>query len=175
MKSVILSYSYTGNNNALAESVAKELSVEHLKITEATARSMGKIVFDMLFNRTPAVTPEPAKLQQYDHIIFVGPVWMGQPASPLRGYFNYLKTAPKKYSFVSISGGALNPNPKLAPSLEKKTGAKPEAFIDLHISDFLPSGNQSTAKETSSYKLNEEDIKKLTKEVVAKVKPVFET
>ncbi len=173
MKSVILSYSHTGNNDALARSVAGELSVEHLKITETAPRTMGKIMLDMLFNRTPAVSPDSATLQQYDHIILVGPVWMGQPAAPLRSYFNYIKTAQKKYSFASISGGSINPNPKLALHLEKRTGSKPVAFIDQHISDFLSSGNKTTAKETMDYHLNEEELKKLTNEVVAKVKVVL--
>jgi hypothetical protein len=35
----------------------------------------------MLFNRTPKIDTVPAKLDVYDSVIYVGPVWMGHIAS----------------------------------------------------------------------------------------------
>jgi hypothetical protein len=42
----------------------------------------------------------------FDLILFFGPIWMGQIATPLRAYLKHLKTNKGRYVFVSISGGA---------------------------------------------------------------------
>lgn len=80
MKILAISYSLTGNNEALAKSVARELAAEHLKITEPKSRTIGSIVIDMIFNRTPQVQPMPDRLGHYDLILFFAPIWMGQVA-----------------------------------------------------------------------------------------------
>ncbi|MFZ2455709.1 MAG: hypothetical protein WAX07_04470 [Candidatus Altiarchaeia archaeon] len=162
MKNAVISYSFTGNNEALAGSVAKEFAAEHIKITEPKTRTMATIVLDVLFNRTPKVQPAPGILEKYDMILFFGPVWMGQAASPLRTYLKYLKTNPRRYAFISISGGADGANPKLAGELTKRTGKEPVAVIDLHIADLLPSGQKPARKDTSAYRLNDKDLRSLT-------------
>jgi hypothetical protein len=166
MKSIIVSYSLTGNNEALAGSVAKELSVEHIKISEPKPRAMGSIILDMICNRTPQVQPKPDSLNQYDLILFFGPIWMGQAAAPLRSYLRYLKSCSHKYVFISISGGADGANPKLAGELKKRSGAEPAALIDLHIADLLPSDPKPVRKDTSAYRINDGDIKKMTNTIV---------
>jgi len=170
MKIAVISYSLTGNNDALASSVAKELAAEHIKITELKPRTTGSIIIDIIFNRTPRVQPIPDRLEKYDPILFVGPVWMGQAASPFRTYFKYLKSHPHKYSFASISGGAINTNPKLAGDLDKRVGSAPAALVDLHIADLLPPDPKPTMKDTSAYRINNGDIKKLTDKIVKNVR-----
>jgi len=59
---------------------------------------MGKITADAIFNRTPQVYPAPAKLKNYDMILFFGPVWLGQVAFPLRTYLKYLRRNLKDYA-----------------------------------------------------------------------------
>ena len=170
MKIVVISYSFTGNNEALANSIAKEFAAEHIKITEPKPRTMGSITLDMLFNKTPKVKPIPERLENYDLILFLGPVWMGHVASPLRVYLKYLKTNPHRYAFISISGGADGPNPKLAGELKKRVGKEPVAVIDLHIVDLLPSDPKPTREDTSSYRLKDEDVRSLTDKVVKTLK-----
>jgi hypothetical protein len=166
MKPIVISYSLTGNNQALATSIATELSAEHIKINEPKPRSGGTIFFDILFNRTPKVTPVLDRMPDNDLIIFVGPVWMGNVATPLRAYFQLLIDKLGQYAFVSISGGASGPNPKLASELKKRTGKEPTALIDLHIADLLPKDPKPTRKDTQSYHLTDRDVKNLTDKVV---------
>lgn len=170
MKTVVISYSFTGNNGALAESISKEFNVDHIKIKENNSRSNGTIGKDMLFKKTPLVEPTPEKLGNYDLILFQGPVWMGHVASPLRAYLKYLKTNPRDYAFISISGGADGPNPKLEGELIKTVGKEPVALIDMHIADLLPSNPKPTRKDTSSYLLNEKDIDRLTNTITKKIR-----
>lgn len=170
MKIVIISYSFTGNNEALAKSIAAEFAAEHIKITESRPRTTGTIILDMLFNRIPQVSPAVDKMADKDLIIFVGPVWMGQAAAPFRTYFKHLKARPGRYAFISISGGAIGTNPKLAGDLKKRAGREPAALVDLHIADLLPSDPKPAMKDTSAYRINESDLKKLTGTIVKKMK-----
>jgi hypothetical protein len=173
MKIAVVSYSLTGNNGALAASVAEECAAEHIKITETKSRTMGSIFADLIFGRTPRVQPVPDILEKYDLILFFGPVWVGQAATPLRAYLKHLKTNTRKYAFISLSGGADNANPKLADELKKRTGAEPVALIDLHIADLLPSDPKPTRKATSAYRINDGDLKKLTDTIVKTVKEII--
>ncbi len=162
MSIAVVSYSLTGNNQTLAAAVAKALTAEHIKIAAEKPRSMGAITLDMMFGRVPKARPLPAVLSQYDRVTFIAPVWMGMAASPLRAYFQYLKENPLPYAFASISGGALNNNPKLKDDLGKWVGRPPAAVADFHIMDLLPSNPKPTTKDTGNYRINERDTIKLS-------------
>ena len=170
MKTAVVSYSMTGNNEALAASAAKEFAAEHIKITEPKPRKMGSIFSDLIFNKTPQVQPTPDKLNNYDLILFFGPVWIGQAATPLRAYLKHLKANPRSYAFISISGGADGPNPKLADELKKRAGTEPFVLIDLHIADILPADPKPVRKDTQAYRINKGDIKDLTNTIVKTVR-----
>ncbi len=162
MKIAVVSYSLTGNNEALAERIAKNYSAPHIKITEARKRTNGTIIGDMIFGRSPKGQPAPQTLEKYDLVLFFAPIWLGKIASPLRLYLKYVKSISKKYAFFSISGGALGPNPKIASELKKRTDASPVAYADLHIADLIASGEKTTMEKASAYKLSKNDIEKLT-------------
>jgi hypothetical protein len=164
MKTTIISYSFTGNNNALANSLAGRLSAKHVRITEPKHRNNGTIAFDMLLNRIPKTGPK-IKIDNDEFVILIAPVWMGNIASPMRGPIKDLKSSIGKYAFVSISGGAMGPNPKLGKELKKRLGADPVAVIDLHIRDLLPQTPKPTREDTSKYKLTQTDVKNLTDKV----------
>lgn len=170
MKLAVVSYSFSGNNEALARSIAEELGAEHIKITEPRRRTTATITLDLLFNRIPTVAPAPERLEGYDLLLFVGPVWMGQVAFPLRAYFKQLKRNKNKYAFASISGGADGANPKLQGELMKRVGREPLLLMDLHIAGLLPGASKPSREETSAYHINEEDIKKLTDTVAKAVR-----
>lgn len=155
MNIAIVSYSYTGNNEMFAACVAKDLSATHIKITTQKPMTMGSIILDMVFTRTPKVQPVPDSLKQYDLVLFFAPVWMGHIASPLRTYWDYLKSNPQAHGFFSISGGADGENPKLLAELLKRTGTKPAIMLDQHIKDFIPQNSKTTRNDTSAYKISE--------------------
>jgi hypothetical protein len=124
----------------------------------------------MIFNRTPQVQPMPDMLRHYDLILFFAPIWMGKVATPLRTYLKHLRTNPCRYAFISISGGADGDNPKIADELKKRVGKEPVALIDLHITELLPSDPKPVRKDTSAYRIDKEDIKKLTDTIVKTLK-----
>lgn len=172
MKIIIISYSLTGNNEALANSLTAALDAEHIRITESKRRTMGTISFDILFNRTPQVNSVAEKVQDKDLVMFISPVWMGKVATPLRGCFKQLAGRTGPYMFVSISGGADGSNPKLAGDLEKRMGKEPAALIDMHIADLLPQVPTPRREDISAYRLRENDIKTLTEKVISAVSTI---
>ena len=135
---------------------------------------MGTIVADLLFKRTPSVSFSTDSVEQYDLVLFIAPVWMGHVATPLRGCFKQLAPKIEKYAFASISGGADGPNPKLSEMLTKRMGKKPAAVIDLHIADLLPSEPKPERKDTSAYRIDENDKKKLADTIVAEISKITE-
>jgi flavodoxin len=169
MKVIIISYSFTGNNDLLASSVANALGADHLKLIENKTRTMFTISMDILFNRTPPVNQVPSNLHEYELVIFMGPVWMGQVATPLRAYLHHFKSLPSKYAFVCISGGSEGANPKLSDELTRRTGKVPTLLIDKHIADLLPEGSRQDRKENMNYKLTETDIKNLTNSITQSI------
>jgi hypothetical protein len=166
LKPLVVSYSLTGNNDALAGSIAADLGAEHYTITESKPRTMGTIILDLLLDRTPKVDPPVNKLANEDLVLLVGPVWIGQVATPLRAWLKHLKAVHGRYAFVSISGGADGPNPKLAGELLKRAGREPSALINLLIADLLPPEPKPVRKVTSAYHLSAGDVKSLTRTAV---------
>lgn len=167
MKQMIVSYSMTGNNEALAASLAAKLGADHVRITEPKPRTMLTLILDMTFNRSPRIAMPVENPEAYDGALFVGPVWMGQIATPFRACFKQLGQKIGKYAFISISGGADGPNPKLAGELEKRLGKAPACLLDLHIADLLPPEPKPTRDDTMAYRITESDVKHLTDTVVA--------
>lgn len=167
MKTVVMSYSLTGTNEALAKRIAEELKVEHIRITEPKKRTFVTIMMDIVFGRTPPTAPNPQVMSEYDLVIFVAPLWMGQPAFPMRSYMKQLKKHPQKYAYVTISGGALNDNPGLADALIKRTGNEPETLVSFCIVDLLPAEPKPTSQDTMNYKLTAQEVENLASRAVA--------
>ena len=126
MKTICISYSLTGNNDALAASIASKLGADHVKVTDAKKRTMGMTAFDMLLNRTPQISMPEVNMADYSRVVFFAPIWMGQIASPLRGCFKKLSSGIGTYAFISLSGGAggADITAKLTKDLEKRLGKK---------------------------------------------------
>ncbi|MEO0005659.1 MAG: hypothetical protein ABIK23_01050 [candidate division WOR-3 bacterium] len=163
MKGVIVFYSLTGNNEAVAKGVAQELGLNHIKITEGKRRRALSTLIDIIFNRTPETEPEPEVLKGYDLILFFAPVWIGHIATPLRKYLEYIKENRVRFGFVSICGGA---NPGIRKELKRRAGTEPEVFLEFHITDLLPEGTKPTIKTLTTYRLTENDVKRFKEAVV---------
>lgn len=166
MNTIVVSYSLTGNNQALAASVAKGLGAEHAALKERKKRTMGTTIVDLLLHRTPKTDPAAEVLAGYDAVVLAGPIWIGEIATPLRACMKRLQTMGCPYAFVSISGGADGPNVKLGDELARRIRRKPAALIDLHIADLLPAEPKPERKDTSAYQLTPEDVETLTKKAL---------
>jgi len=165
-KMCVISYSLTGNNEVLAASLARTFDAEHVRVVESGRRTMATIVFDVIFNRTPRVQVVLEDIEQYDLVLFVGPVWMGQIATPFRACFRELQSRIRSYAFISICGGADGPNPRLAGELRRRVKHDPVSVVELHIADLLPPEPKPERKDTMVYRVNDSDVRRLTDAVV---------
>lgn len=166
MDITIISYSHSGNNNKLASALAQKLSANHLKITPQKQMNYFKIAIHMLCGIKPAINENVEHVPTDHLILFVSPIWMGQIASPLRRCFKQFKGKVNRYAFVSISGGALGPNPKIEAELTKRMGQVPLHVIDRQAVDFLQLDHKPTPKETDAYRFSDEDCATIVDEVV---------
>ncbi len=168
MKTIVVYYSYTGNNAELAARVASELGADRFRLTETKPRTTKSIILDMMFHRMPKLEGLPENIESYDLVIFMGPIWIFSIPSPLRACFRQLKSRIGKYAFVSVSGGSLGPNPKIASELVRRLGKKLVIQLDLNIYHLLTFDKEPTYEETGVYSLREHprDLERLTRIVV---------
>lgn len=166
MKLTVVSYSLTGNNRALARSVANRLNAEHIDIAENRTRVMATTVKDLLFNLIPKVTPPAEGIGGDGAVLLVGPVWIGSVATPLRAYMKHIRKLNCPYAFLTISGGADGHNQKLAAELRRRVKRAPMAVIDLTIADLMPKEPKPTRDDTSKYAITEKDVETLTNQAL---------
>ncbi len=55
MKTCIVSYSMTNNNEKLSKAISKEIAAEHIIIKEPKERKIPKIILDLLLKKTPRI------------------------------------------------------------------------------------------------------------------------
>lgn len=172
-KIIIVSYSRTGRNLALATELAKELSLKHIKIYDENKRSNFTITLDLLFNRTPKIKIIKKNLKNSGLVILIGPVWFGKIAFPLRACLKLIKKYSLEYVFISLSGGGDGPssNPHLNSELKLRTSKDPLIMMNLHVADFLPADPKPTPQEIDDYKVSSEDIKGLIDKIKSTLRP----
>ncbi len=134
MKTLIVYYSYTGNNEKLALELQKKLDCSLLKIEELKRRTWFTIALDLVFNRTPAIKTTPCRLAEYDHVICVAPIWGSKIASPLKTFLNSEKDKIKSYSFLSLCQGTEKQKKKVERQITGIMTRKPVAIAELWIS-----------------------------------------
>jgi DNA-directed RNA polymerase subunit F len=167
MKIKVISYSFTGNNDALAAEFAKEIGAEHLRITEHKKRTSGKIIKEKLFNKEPKINLSKDEITEDIFAIFFGPFWFGKIASPLRAYFKQLKNLSFKHGFASLCVGFDNPKAyqNLKDELSNLLGSDPDFVIIKKIADLFPSTQEPTQKMLTEYRINHEHAKVLAKSI----------
>ncbi len=169
MKTVVISYSYTGNNEDLSSKFAKEIGADHIRVTETKKRTMGTIIMDALFNRNPAISMSNDGISDDDLVIFFSPVWLGQVAAPMRTAMKQLEDKNFKYGFISLSGGADGPgcNGKVPSELKKRMGRDAEFVLDLYKADLLPEDVTPTRQLTMDLRVNEKHLESLLASIKA--------
>ena len=169
MNAAIVSYSFTGRNNRLAELAAQQLKLEHIKITETKQRTIMTAAWDVMLGRKPKVMPEPGVTDKYGMVIFFSPVWMGTAAAPIRRHLLQVKKTKKHYMFISLSGGGTETNPGLYDNVVHWAGHKPLAFLDMHVSDLFE-GIEKNNDEMQKYIVKEEEYRLFADRSVEKIK-----
>lgn len=99
MKTLVVYYSRKGSNKYLAEKISKQLTCN---IEEIKPRINSFALFLMNFN--PGIKALKHKIQEYDRVIMIGPIWMGRFIPPLRSFLKKYNKAINSLVFVTCCG-----------------------------------------------------------------------
>lgn len=174
MKTIIIYYSFTRNNQQLAQEMQQRLNCDLYQIEEAGRRFGISILLDLVFKRKPRIKSCPLALRLYDQCIFVGPVWAGEVATPLKTFLEKEKAGINRYSFISVCGGAAGQKEKLANSLTTLVGKAPWVIEELWVSDLLSEEKKNSAQFTSAYRISERDLEGFAPKIDAFLKSAME-
>jgi flavodoxin len=153
MKTLIAYYSFTQNNEKLARHLQKQLNCDIVKIETTKNRTGFSILFDLIFKRNPELKPVPYYLQDYEHVIFIAPIWAGKIAMPMKSFLINQKAKIKKYSFITLCGGSTGQRDKIHNELVGTLQKPPVKLLELWLNDLLPAQQKNTIKYTSGLKI----------------------
>jgi flavodoxin len=155
MKTLIVYYSFSGNNEFLAQELQKRLDCDIQKIVELKQRKSLDILFDLIFKRSPKIRKFDFDLKQYDRLILIAPIWDGKIATPLRSFIDLEKDNFKEYSFIAVCTGPEGQDKKITNELLQLTQREPKTVMQLKINDLLPPERKNKIKYATPYRINQ--------------------
>lgn len=99
MKNIVIYYSNTGNNDYLANRIAKQLNCPIEKIQPNV-----DVQVLLMFGVNFGIKKIKSNLKEYDRVILVGPIWMGKFVAPLKSFLKSYKKDIKKLVFATCCG-----------------------------------------------------------------------
>jgi flavodoxin len=160
MKTLIAYYSFTKSNETLALYLQKRIDCDILKIEDARKRTVYTILFDLLFNRKPAIKTSTCLVGEYDHVILISPIWAAKIASPLATFIRSEKQNIKRYSFISFCGGGEGQKDKIVKQLTNILGKSPAHEAELWLKELpMPKEKRDDLKWNSGYIMEDDDFK----------------
>lgn len=154
MKILIAYYSFTQNNEKLATHLQKQLNCDIVKIETTKTRNGFSILLDLVFKRRPEIKPVPYYLQDYDHVIFIAPIWAGRIATPMKSFLINEKSNIRRYSFITLCGGSPGQKEKIHHELVTSLQKAPLGLLELRVNDLLPAGEKDTIQHTSGFRID---------------------
>jgi menaquinone-dependent protoporphyrinogen IX oxidase len=153
MKSLLVYYSATGNNKALAENLTKRLDSD-VEAINAGGKLAGMSIpiaafksFIGIGSKIDAPKYDPGA---YDLVVLASPVYAGGVPPQVRSYLKLSKGKIKHLAVASVSGGGNNP--KAVKGAEDLAGKKAVAVIELKaIEDKTGKDKKMFPKLTAEY------------------------
>jgi hypothetical protein len=155
MKSLVVYYSATGNNKALAENLGKRLDsdVEGINAgAKLAGRNIPITAFKSLIGLGSKIDNPKYDPGAYDLVVLASPVYAGGVPPQVRGYLKLSKGKIKNLAVASVSGGGSNP--KAIKGVEDLAGKKAVAVLELKAIE------DKTGKDKMFPKLSAEDLEK---------------
>lgn len=159
MRTLVIYYSWTGNNRLLANEVAERLNADLCPVVEKRKRRTATIVLDMLFRREPQIEALTSDPEMYDHVVLVAPVWAGHVAHPILALIKREKASLSDYSFISLCGD--NPDWQMeavARQLSELIDRLPVALAQLPVNRLVPESKRKSVRSVSGYRASLEDL-----------------
>lgn len=159
MSTLVVYYSHHGNNATLANHLCNRLQCGSVAIVETKPRTNRGILFDVLFRHEPRIQRIEKALDDYDHVIVVGPVWAGRIAAPLKSFFRQYGSRLADYSFITLCGYE---RPKqrawLGREMTRVVGRPPRAVCELRVSDLVAPEQRRNLRIINGYRVEESEL-----------------
>lgn len=159
MRTLIVYYSFTHNNEVLAKYLRETLDADLVKVETVRKRTGLTIFLDLLFNRTPQVKEFYHPRDLYDKYVLIAPIWAGRIASPMKTFLLNERTRIGRYSFITVCGGGPGQKEKVFRSLSKLVGHQPERVSELSLKELLASKPTGNKTGVTSFRLQNVDLK----------------
>lgn len=157
MKPLIIYYSFSGNNEFLAQELQKRLDCDIQKIVELKKRTGFTILLDVMLKRTPKIKRSDVDLKQYNHFILIAPIWDGRIATPLRAFIELEKDNFQDYSFITVCTGPEGQDQKIMDELFQLVQRKPRTVMQLKINDLLRPERKNKIRYATPYRINQRE------------------
>lgn len=159
MNTLVAYYSYTRNNEVLAQELQRRTGGDLYRIEEEKKRTGFTILVDLALNRKPRVSSPVVPLDHYDQVIFLAPIWASKIATPLKAFLLNEKNKITRYAFLTLCGGGLERQKgKIEKQLTSIVGHAPVAVEELWVNDILPEEQKNIAKYATSFRLQQKDL-----------------
>jgi len=150
VKTLVVYYSRTGNNEKIAHEIAHALGADVEQVQEQADRTGGggymRAAGDAIRRRPAQLEPARSSPEDYDLVILGGPVWAQTMCTPVRTYARQHSTEFNSLALFSVGGAAFFAR-KAIDSIARATGISPAA--SLALSESQVEGNH--AKEVSDF------------------------
>jgi flavodoxin len=158
MKTLVVYYSFSGNNEKLAFKLKESIECDTHKIIEEKKRKTISILFDFLLNRKSRLSSSTINVKNYDQIIFIAPIWSSKIATPMRAFIESQKSNLGKYFFMTLCNGIYGQQEKIAAELNSIVFHEPDEVIELWVNKLLPEDKQNKIKHTFSFRVSDHDL-----------------
>ncbi len=173
MKSVIVYYSYSGNNESLAKELRLRFESDIVRIEEQKKRTIFNTVLDLILGRDAKIQNPDIFLDDYETIIFIAPIWDSKIATPLKSFIKMARDNIKNYAFITVCGGREGQKQKITEELTQLVGKRPITVVELEIRSVLPPSQENDIKSIGSYRITDNDFCAFKKPIQNFVNTVF--
>jgi hypothetical protein len=162
MNTLVVYYSHSANNAALAMDIRKRLDCDIFRIKEPGKRTRLTIFLDKLFNRMPRIMECPMDLAHYERFIFVAPVWASGVATPMKAFLVKYRHFINHFSFITVCGGVADQHEKIRRELAAFVQQDPEKVEEIWITNLIPDDKKLDVRFMMNYKLGPADFEKIS-------------
>ena len=174
MKTIIVYYSHSANNESLARELKQRFGCDIVKIEEQKRRTSFTILLDLIFRRDAKIQKPDVFLSDYNTVIFISPIWDAKIATPLKSYIKMEKNNINNYAFITVCSGREGQRKMITDQLTQLIGKEPIIVTELVINDLLPAEQKNKIKYTTPYRIKKPDLQVFKKDIQQFVNTVFE-
>jgi len=133
MKTIILYCSYTGRTHALAVKKATELDCDMEEIRDVKKPSLLASIKMASKREKSEIMPIQARLDKYDKIIIMSPVWASHPVPAVNSLIECLPAGKLIEFYFNSAGGGTKKSAEGTKALASAKGCEVVGYTDVQV------------------------------------------